>query len=299
MTKLHALLTALKLPGIGPGTIRKYIQSGASPLGLGDGPLHQVEALLSKASPEDLRRARDEAEKTLERCNSLGLLVRSAVDPDYPRKLRDLNDYPIVLYVRGDIAALSYPLFAIVGTREPSLVGERYATRLARELVTLGGGVVSGLARGIDRAAHEGALKANGVTVAVLAHGLHMVTPKSNSDLAEWIVEGGGALVSEHEPGVPPRRAEFVRRNRIQSGLALASIILESGEVGGAMHQAKFTRDQKRKLYAFVPPFDAPGAAQFKRGGAEKLVQELGAGVISSMDDLRKAWQDAGNAVIG
>lgn len=282
-------LTALSLPKVGAATVRKLIPTRPS-LGFESGASGDLDAFLEAVPMGTLRAAQARAEAIIEACDKHDVLVLSALDESYPRQLLDLPDFPVVLYVKGLVEGLHKALVAVVGTRNPSPVGERYAMRLARELALRGAGVVSGLALGIDAAAHEGALKADGLTIAVLAHGLDRVSPKSNSGLADRILESGGALVSEHEPGVPPFRAEYVRRNRIQSGLALASIIVESGEVGGAMHQARFTHDQKRLLYAFIPPESAPGSGAFQKGGAQRLVGELGASVISSMGDLDRAW---------
>src|SRR5690606_7231760 len=130
--------------------------------------------------------------------------------------------------------------------RNVTASGARIARTIGRYLARRGYVVVSGLALGTDMMAHLGVLDVGGKTVAVMAHGLHMVSPPSNTDLGEEIVRKGGALLSEHPPGTPPRRAEFVKRNRLQSGMSLASIVVESGVSGGAIHQARFTKQQQR-----------------------------------------------------
>lgn len=289
MSAAIEVLTALSLPRVGAATVRKLI--GTDPaLDFTTPAGENVAEFLDRASAKDAQAARRKAESILEECEALGISVLTALDSAYPPRLLSLKDYPVALYVKGPVTRLSEVLVAVVGTRNPSPLGAGYATRLARELATRGAGIVSGLALGIDTAAHEGALKAKGTTIAVMAHGLDIISPKSNTGLAERILAAGGVLVSEHEPGIPPFRAEYVRRNRIQSGLSLASIIVESGETGGAMHQARFTRDQNRLLYAFVPPSGAPGEVEFQHGGANRLVSELGAAVISTEHDLDRAW---------
>jgi DNA processing protein len=149
--------------------------------------------------------------------------------------------------------------------------------------------VVSGLALGIDAAAHEGCLKAGGITVAILAHGLDRITPHSNRGLADQILESEGCLVAEHAPGVPPVRQEYVRRNRIQSGMAACSIMVESAEEGGAIHQGNFAARQGRPLYVVTPPAGTSGSEDFKYAGAERLMKEAKARPIGSRADLEAA----------
>jgi DNA processing protein len=174
---------------------------------------------------------------------------------------------------------------AVVGTRNASNTGERIARKISQMLASMKLSTISGLALGIDAAAHAGALEADGVTIAILAHGLDTIAPRSNRKLAEQLLERG-ALVSEHPPGVPPRPPEFVKRNRIQSGMALFSIVVESGEVGGSMHQARFTKDQGRPLFAVLPTNWQGGRSDFNRSGGERLVREFGATPLETAQDF-------------
>ena len=137
---------------------------------------------------------------------------------------------------------------AVVGTREPTKQGEEAAHRTARAAAEAGFAVVSGLARGCDTRAHEGCLGAGGVGVAVLAHGLDMVYPAENRDLAERLIKQGGCLVSEYPVGAKPAGPAFVERDRIQSGLSEAVLVIETGTRGGTMHTVKFARRQKRQI---------------------------------------------------
>lgn len=264
-------LAALELPGVGAASVRRILRS--------DNP--RWDELADQCAWE---RARQRAAATIEACSGLGLHVSALGESDYPRLLAAIEDAPPILYGRGawDAVAATHCV-AVVGTRECSDAGASAAGLIARELGRSGFAVVSGLARGIDTCAHEGALTAGAPTVAVLAHGLHMVSPAGNRDLAERIIESGGLLLSEHPPGVPPRRPEFVRRNRIQSGVSLCSVVVETGGTGGAVHQARFTHRQGRGLFVVRSRDVHSGLNQ---EGAELLHTELGASVVYSVREL-------------
>lgn len=212
--------------------------------------------------------------------------IVSALDDNYPALLRLIVDYPPIVYVKGDIGNLNQVACAVVGTRQASHLGTSWAKQIAATLTEHGLAIVSGLALGIDTAAHEGTLRASGKTIAILAHGLDRVTPSSNAQLAARILGSGGSLLSEHPPGVPPRRAEYVRRNRLQSGMSVCSIVVESAREGGAIHQARFTKEQGRDLFTVIPGPETPGHQEFNRDGAQYLIGELGARVIGSKGDL-------------
>lgn len=282
----RAVLAGLSLPSVGPATVRTYLSTTAL-TALSDPGVHgQLGPLFAKFTEGEQSSAWRRAEEILGRCKELDIHVLTVRDAEYPVRLGRIKDFPPVLFVRGAYQRLQGLHVAVVGTREASQAGIGYATRLARELVGMGLGIVSGLALGIDTAAHEGALKGRGFTVAVMAHGLHMVSPGSNKGLAQRILDQGGVLLSEHPPDTPPRRSEFVRRNRIQSGMSIASVVVESGASGGAMHQARFTVEQGHRLFTFVPPSGAPGYSDFNMEGAHRLTAELGATAISSLQDL-------------
>lgn len=270
------LLAILELPGVGVATARTVArQLAGRPSASAIDVLAEVQTSGRSPSPDSLACALRESETRLQRCERLGVSVLSIADTEYPRRLATISDAPPIIYVLGSVVALAGPAVAVVGTREASEVGLRAASTAAGAVSRTGVVVVSGLALGIDTAAHEGALEAGGVTVAVLAHGLDTVTPKSNSALAARIVANRGALVAEHPPGTPPHRAEYVRRNRIQSGLSVCSLMVESDHDGGAIHQGTFTHRQGRPLYV-VMPTDAE-ARGFKLSGAQRLMKEQSA----------------------
>jgi DNA processing protein len=277
------LLRLAELPGVGTVSIRRIVEIArlTGSLMTYDEAREQV---LVKGKPE--KAASNLSESIIAKCLDGDIGIVSVLDDEYPHPLRKIDDYPPVLYFKGSLSNLGMIGAAVVGTREASKVGLSWARQISEVLVGYDFSVVSGLALGIDTAAHEGALRADGKTIAILAHGLHQVTPASNKDLASRILDNDGTLVSEHPPGVPPRRAEYVRRNRIQSGMSVCSIVVESGDVGGAIHQGNFTTRQGRRLFCIVPSSDVPGASEFKYGGALRLTQEAGARAIASRADL-------------
>ncbi len=169
-------------------------------------------------------------------------------DNAFPRQLTSIDNCPAVLFVRGNEQLLAMPQVAVIGTRSPSHYGVEASRRIGKTLVENGLVVTSGLAIGCDTAAHQGALAGNGATIAVMAGGLDSIYPNENRKLSEDILANGGALVSEYFPGERPQRSYFVQRNRIQSGLSQAVIVIESALKGGTMHTAEFARKQGRLL---------------------------------------------------
>lgn len=236
------------------------------------------------------RKVSEQADSIISECRKLGIHLFSVADPGFPAHLAALPDSPAFLYVRGDAGALRQPCVAVVGTREASERGRKAAFAIARFLAGAGVCVVSGLALGIDAEAHKGALSRGGRTVAVLAHGVDTISPATNRFIGEELLAKGGALVGEHPPGTAAHRAEFVRRNRIQSGLSTFSIIVETGATGGAVHQARFAHQQGRPIFVFLPR-DAD--EQFRTEGARYLMGELGARIITGTAELNAALEAA------
>lgn len=298
MLTTRDLLAALQLPGVGPSTVRKLYDLAASPSLPNGGDLAGYLARLPNrrappASPSDLDNAFADADHLIDQSRKRDIVVLSPFDVPYPRALLDIADFPPILYVRGSLATLANPKkLAVVGTRHPSDLGLRLAKKIAAELSNLGVCVVSGLALGIDAAAHQGAVKGRGSTIAVLAHGLDQIAPKSNEPLAASILEHGGALVSEYEIGVTPRPQQFVFRNRLQSGLSRGSVVVESGYSGGSIHQGKFTTEQHRFLFVVTPEEALPGASEFKRAGAERLRAEFKARAVIRFEDILEIVPD-------
>lgn len=202
----------------------------------------------------------------------------------YPHSLRIIADAPLILYARGNISVLdSAPGVAVVGTRKATMHGITIAERVSSYIGEFGIPVISGLALGIDAAAHEGALRSPTPTIAVLAHGLERASPRANAHLADRILDHGGLWVSEHPCGVSARPEYFVQRNRIQVGLASASIIVEGEEKSGSMTQAEFCLRNRRVLAAVLPEPGGVTTTQHKL--PEMLISSRGAFAIRTKDD--------------
>jgi DNA processing protein len=200
-------------------------------------------------------------------------------DDDYPELLTQLNDPPPLLYVRGNQDALHLPALAIVGSRNPTSGGARNAFEFSRHLARCGFCIVSGLAQGIDAAAHRGALEAGAATVAFLGNGIDIVYPPSNRELADAIVVNG-ALVSEYPPGTPPLRAYFPQRNRLISGLSLGTLVVEAARRSGSLITARLASEQGREVFALPGSIHNPLAR-----GCHQLLRD-GAKLVESVDDI-------------
>lgn len=190
-----------------------------------------------------------EAEKDVKAAKELNLELICLEDENYPPMLRQIPDPPVVLYVRGDAQALSRFGLAVVGTRKPSAYGLQVARKLARDLAERQLVIVSGMARGIDSAAHHGALEAKGTTVAVQGRGMDDIYPRENKRLADKIAESG-AVISEFPLGTGPTPENFPIRNRIISGLSLGVLVIEASEYSGSLITARLAAEQNREVFA-------------------------------------------------
>jgi DNA processing protein len=212
--------------------------------------------------------SRPDAERELAAAKSRGVTLVASCEPDYPQRLRMIDDAPPLLAVRGNAPALALPMVAIVGARNASAAGMRFAERMARDLGLAGFIVVSGLARGIDAAAHRASLASG--TVAVLAGGHDHIYPREHLDLAKAILPQG-ALVSEMPMGWEPRARDFPRRNRLISGLAVGVVVVEAAKRSGSLITVRFALEQGREVFA-VPgsPLDprAEGTNELLKQGA-------------------------------
>jgi DNA processing protein len=200
-------------------------------------------------------------------------------DAAYPQRLAELDDAPVLLYAAGDIDLLQHPQLAIVGSRHPTPGGRDNAYRFARHLAAAGLGITSGLALGIDGAAHEGALDAGGITVAVAATGLDRVYPASHRTLARRIVTEG-VMISENPLGTSINRGAFPRRNRLISGLALGVLVVEAARKSGSLVTARLSAEQGREVFAIPGSIHNPMAR-----GCHHLIRE-GAKLVETADDI-------------
>ncbi len=222
----------------------------------------------------------DAAERDMARADAMGARFIAQIEPDFPALLRSVDTAPPLLCVKGEAALLSKSPIAIVGARNASAIARKFARQLAQDLGAAGHAVVSGLARGIDTAAHEAALKHG--TVAVVAGGIDIYYPPENEALQRDIADQG-ALVSEMVPGTPPTEKHFPRRNRIISGLSRALIVVEAALRSGSLITARFAAEQGREVFA------VPGSPLDPRcEGANKLIRD-GATLLSSARDVVEA----------
>jgi len=218
-----------------------------------------------------------EAQERLLRDYNAGLVTMD--DPDYPPRLAEIYDPPLVLFTRGELRAQHEYAVAIVGTRKPSPYGHRVAQRLGRELAARGITVVSGLATGIDTAAHSGALEAGGQTIAVLGCGVDVVFPAENAELMHRIVQEG-CVVSSFFMGMKPSRGCFPYRNRIISGLSLATVVVEAPPGSGSLITARNAAEQGREVFA------VPGHIGDRNSmGPHSLIRE-GAKLVETVEDI-------------
>lgn len=241
------------IPGIGRITFRKLVQQfGSAERALSAAPeeLKEIGGLSDKIiSAIRSRPWREHAEQEIAKARASGVSLVTADDAAYPQNLRTAPDSSLYLYVRGNIAEVDAKAIAIVGTRRPTQYGKTITARIAGDLAAAGYTIVSGMARGIDTHAHQGALAAGGRTIAVLGSGIDVPYPPENRGLMEQI-SASGAVVSENPFGTQPEAGYFPARNRIISGLSLGTIIIEATEDSGSLITAKYTLEQKRMLFA-------------------------------------------------
>ena len=221
--------------------------------------------------------SRQEAERELAAARSLGVALVALGEPDYPRRLMMIDDAPPLLAVRGSPAVFGLPIVAIVGARNASAAGIRFAERLARDLGAAGFAVASGLARGVDAAAHRGSLASG--TIAVLAGGQDHIYPREHADLAD-AVAAEGALISEMPLGWEPRARDFPRRNRLISGLAVGIVVVEAARRSGSLITARFALEQGREVFA------VPGSPLDPRAEGTNDLLKQGATLVTEAADV-------------
>ncbi|MEA2608155.1 MAG: processing protein, partial [Chloroflexota bacterium] len=257
----------------------------ATPPEHGEGVRRPVTAAVAEAIVEASQRA----DRSLERIRALGLQVVTVADATYPVRLAAIAMPPHVLFVLGDPVALEAgAAVAVVGTRRATNAGRAIAARLATALVSVGATVVSGLATGIDGAAHAATIHARGTTIAVIGSGHAHLHPRIHERLAMSIVKAGGAVVSELAPDVHPTHGTFPRRNRVISGLADATVVVEAPARSGALITASWALEQGRECFLVPGPIGAPASAgclaflrEYSLGGARIV-----AGIPQLIDDL-------------
>ena len=273
-------------PGLGPKRILDAMKLLETPSRLFSITLTELEGLRFPAEAAQFifdGKARQAAEEEWARVSAQGATIVSFGCAEYPERLKEIYDPPPVLWVRGAVNLLSRPAIAVVGTRHPSPYGSGVAEMLARDLAVRRLLIVSGMARGIDSCAHRGALTARMPTVAVWGTGIDVVYPKENKKLAEEILAGGGAIVSELPMGTFPAPQNFPRRNRILSGLSIAVLVVEAAENSGTRVTARCAAEQNRELYA------VPGNVTSKGSWTPNTLIKQGAKLVATWEDV---WED-------
>jgi DNA processing protein len=272
--------------GLGPSRIKKLVDHYGTAERVFHASLTELEATgmravsaQSIATGKSLELAQQECAKAIEgnaRIIALG-------DPEYPPRLKEIYDPPVILFVKGSVEVLSQPGIAMVGTRHPTPYGSGMAERLSTDLVARGLVIISGLARGVDTASHRGAIATKGKTVAVLGTGIDVMYPKENTRLAEQMIALGGALITEFPVGTSPSPQNFPIRNRIISGMSAGVLVVEAAEYSGTRITSRLALEQNRDVYA------VPGNVTNKNSWGPNTLIKQGAKLVATWEDV---WEE-------
>ncbi|HWM25801.1 MAG TPA: DNA-processing protein DprA [Chthoniobacterales bacterium] len=284
MTPTEACIALNMLPTMGPVRLRRLLEVFETPdrvLAARRDALRAVEGIGNEVADQIVHWENTvDLPAELERIRQFGASVITADSPLYPRQLREIHAPPIVLYVWGELSNRDQHAIAVIGSRRTTHYGMESAKKLSYQLAYAGLTVISGLARGIDTAAHHGALAAKGRTIAVIGSGLSKLYPPENAALAEKIRSGNGAIVSEFSMEIEPDRQTFPMRNRIISGWSHGILVVEAGLNSGALITASQALEQGRSVYAVPGHINAPSAQ-----GSNRLIQQ-GAKLVMDASDL-------------
>lgn len=271
-------------PGIGPRAATKLLERFGSAENVFHATRRELESLRLRAETVESilkREFHEKADEELEKIKESGADVLILDDGSYPFLLREIADPPITLYVKGDWqACFDAPCVGVIGSRRCSTYGENASEMLARDLASNGVCVVSGLARGIDTAAHRGAICGKGRTIAVLGTGINQVYPKENAKLVDEILASGGAIVSQFPLETPPLKENFPYRNRIISGLSYGVLLVEASERSGSLITARLATEQNREVMA------VPGNITSKNSFGTNYLIKSGAKLVQQWQDV-------------
>lgn len=273
-------------PGLGATRTRRLIEHFGSVQGVFHATLTELEATgIQAVSAQSLGTGRslELADEELAKVAAAGAHVITMDSPEYPAQLKQIYDPPLVLHVRGDKSVLSRPGIAVVGTRHPTPYGLGMAERLACDLAIQGLVIFSGLARGVDTAAHRATVNAKGKTVAVLGTGVDVVYPKENTRLADQVLSLGGAVVSEFAMGTFAAPQNFPIRNRIISGISIGVLVVEAAEYSGTRITARCALEQDREIFA------VPGNVTNKNSWGPNTLIKQGAKLVATWEDI---WEE-------
>ncbi len=272
--------------GVGPRIRRRLLDRFGDPraaLAAAPSELREVEGVGAKLTERIIRAANEiDAEGEIAYCCDRGIAILTEAHAEYPRTLREIPDPPGLLFVRGSLKPADALAIGIVGTRHGTAYGLRQAERLAASLARAGLTIISGLARGIDAAAHRGALGAGGRTLGILASGVLNIYPPEHDKLADQVAEHG-AVISEQPPRSAPLAGTFPQRNRIISGMSLGVIVVEAAERSGALITARHAVEQGRDVFAVPGNVDSRASR-----GCHRLLRD-GAILVESADDVLEA----------
>ncbi|MCG6858165.1 MAG: DNA-processing protein DprA [Salaquimonas sp.] len=279
-----AWLRLIRSDNVGPATFRDLINH----FGTAAAALEALPELARRGGVAARIRvaSEDQAEREMDAAERIGARFVATGEPDYPPLLRGLDHPPPLICVRGDIALALDPCVAVVGARNASITGAKLATRFAAGLGEAGYPIVSGLARGIDAAAHKATLATG--TIAVFAGGLDMPFPDENAALAGEIVERGGAIVSEMPIGWQPRSKDFPRRNRLIAGIALGVLVVEAAKRSGSLITARLANETGRQVFA------VPGSPLDPRAEGTNHLIKQGATLVTDVSDIVESLQPVG-----
>ena len=280
---LADLVLLTMVPGVGPHTFQALLERFETPTRVLDarlGDLRDVPGVGPRLA-EKIQQARQELDCAgeIELCRKAGVSLIARGGPCYPQPLEEIPDPPALLYARGVFEPRDQLAIALVGSRRCTTYGTRVAERLAGALARTGFTIVSGLARGIDAAAHRGAIKAGGRTIAVLANGLGQIYPPEHAELAEEVA-GSGVLLTELPMRQGPLAGLFPQRNRIISGLSLGVVVVEAAPRSGSLSTAAHAMEQNREVFAVPGPVDSLASR-----GCHRLIRD-GARLVETVDDI-------------
>lgn len=304
---LHAVLILQRLPDLGPATYWRLLKAFSSPEMVLAQPEEVLKSFLKPRAFEALKKYRHQPLTSpigqalerdlewLERHPEIHLV--NFDNSSYPQLLRHISKPPPLLYVRGDPGCLGMPQIAVVGSRSPTAGGSDNAKNFSRYLAEAGFAITSGMALGVDGAAHRGALAGKGTTIAVLGTGIDRIYPANHQGLAEEIIAGGGALVSEFPLNTGSLASNFPQRNRIISGISCGTVVIEAALKSGSLITARLALEQNREVFAIPGSIHNPlarGCHRLIREGAklvetgQDIVEELGAMLAYKREELQE-----------
>lgn len=287
-------------PKIGSQTVKKLLHHFNSPDKIWSASFSQIEQKIDLKTASYVKEVKENTnpELVVDNLRKYNIGYLTFKDKNYPKLLKEIPDCPAILYIKGNLLALTNNPIGVVGSRKYSSYGQRHAYSFSKELASSGFSIISGLALGIDAFAHRAALDVGGLTVGVLGCGLDRIYPISNYNLAKDILDHNGAIISEFPLGTPPLKQNFPARNRIIAGLSLGTIVIEAAEKSGALITAYEALDYNREIFALPGNIDSINSV-----GTNKLIQSGAKLVLSPLDviselnievkqNIRKAKED-------